>query len=56
MVQSAVDVRTFEPQHDANSDRALANAGAGAADRGSDSGPTAAAATAVPHGNIPRAA
>lgn len=46
-VQSSVDVRTFEPQHDANPDRAPT------AGRRGGPGPTAAA-EALPHRNIPR--
>lgn len=47
-VQSSVDVRTSEPQHDANPDRAPT------AGRRGGPGPTAAAAETFPHRNIPR--
>jgi len=51
-VQSSVDVRTFEPQHDANPDRVIAGLAAGRC-----SGPDPTAATeAFPHGNFPRTA
>jgi len=52
-VQSSVDVRTFESQHDANPDRVIAGLAAG---RCGGPDPTGAATEAFPHGNFPRTA
>lgn len=50
----SVDVRTFEPQHDANFSRV--HAASGHRILGPTTATAAAAATTVPHGNIPRTA